>query len=109
MKRWRKNFKKKSEANSTKCAHIGDSFRRSPSTISTYDPLDGRQDETGGQCVRHRALVVHLDHPRGYRNTEAMARNRAIRDDVAARRLAWAPVGLDRHLRGAAAASGGAT
>jgi glycosyltransferase involved in cell wall biosynthesis len=52
-----------------------------------------------GRQFRHRALVVHLDHPRGYRNAEAMARNRAIRDAVASQRLAWAPVGLDRHLR----------
>jgi glycosyltransferase involved in cell wall biosynthesis len=52
-----------------------------------------------GRQFRHRALVVHLDHPRGYRNAEAMARNRAIRDEVAAKRLSWAPVGLDRHLK----------
>lgn len=51
-----------------------------------------------GRQFRHRALVVHLDHPRGYRNAEAMARNRAIRDEVAAKRIARTPVGLDRHL-----------
>jgi glycosyltransferase involved in cell wall biosynthesis len=51
-----------------------------------------------GRQFRHRALVVHLDHPRGYRNAEAMARNRAIRDEVSAKRIARAPVGLDRHL-----------
>ncbi len=51
-----------------------------------------------GRQFRHRALVVHLEHPRGYRNTEAMARNRAIRDEVAAKRLTRAQVGLDRHL-----------
>src|SRR5688572_28145364 len=51
-----------------------------------------------GVQLRHRALVVHLDHPRGYRRTEAMARNRAIRDEVAAKRVARTPAGLDRHL-----------
>ena len=51
-----------------------------------------------GRQMRHRALVVHLDHPRGYRNAEAMARNRAIRDEVAAKQITRAPVGLDRHL-----------
>jgi glycosyltransferase involved in cell wall biosynthesis len=51
-----------------------------------------------GAQIRHRALVVHLDHPRGYRREEAMKRNRAIRDEVAAQRLTRAPVGLDRHL-----------
>ncbi len=51
-----------------------------------------------GAQFRHRALVVHLDHPRGYRNAEAMARNRAIRDEVAAKRITRAAVGLDRHV-----------
>lgn len=51
-----------------------------------------------GVQLRHRALVVHLDHPRGYRRTEAMARNRAIRDEVAAKRISRTPAGLDRHL-----------
>ena len=51
-----------------------------------------------GRQIRHRALVVHLDHGRGYKRPEAIARNRAIRDEVAARRLTRAPVGLDRHL-----------
>ena len=58
-----------------------------------------------GVQLRHRALVVHLDHPRGYRRTEAMARNRAIRDEVAARRIARTPAGLDRHLTSAAGSS----
>lgn len=56
-----------------------------------------------GIQLRHRALVVHLDHPRGYRRVEAMQRNRAIRDEVAAKRIARTPAGLDRHLGPAAA------
>lgn len=55
----------------------------------------------GGQQLRHRALVVHLDHPRGYRNTAAMARNRAIRDEVAKQKVTRSPAGLDRHLTAA--------
>ena len=51
-----------------------------------------------GMQLRHRALVVHLDHGRGYKRPEAIARNRAIRDEVAAQRLTWTPAGLDRHL-----------
>lgn len=58
-----------------------------------------------GKQLRHRALVVHLDHGRGYKRPEAMARNRAIRDEVAARKLVRTPAGLDRHLD--AVASGG--
>jgi GT2 family glycosyltransferase len=54
-----------------------------------------------GMQLRHRALVVHLDHGRGYKRPEAIARNRAIRDEVAAQRLTWTPAGLDRHLRAA--------
>ncbi|MEY4609612.1 MAG: hypothetical protein RL625_1829 [Gemmatimonadota bacterium] len=51
-----------------------------------------------GMQLRHRALVVHLDHGRGYKRPEAIARNRAIRDEVAAKRLTRTPAGLDRHL-----------
>lgn len=51
-----------------------------------------------GTQIRHRALVVHLDHGRGYKRPEAIARNRAIRDEVAAKRLTRTPAGLDRHL-----------
>lgn len=54
-----------------------------------------------GKQVRHRALVVHLDHGRGYKRPEAIARNRAIRDEVAAKRLARTEHGLDAHLAGA--------
>jgi glycosyltransferase involved in cell wall biosynthesis len=61
-----------------------------------------------GVQIRHRAIVVHLDHPRGYRNEEAMRVNRAIRDEVAAQKRTRAVVGLDRHMaspRGPEAAS----
>ena len=61
-----------------------------------------------GMQVRHRTIVVHLDHGRGYKRPEAIARNRAIRDEVAAQKLTRAPEGLDRHLAalGAPAGSG---
>lgn len=59
----------------------------------------------GGQ-VRHRAHVVHLDHARGYRNAEAMARNRAIRDEVSRRRLTRTASGIDGHARAAAPEKG---
>jgi len=53
-----------------------------------------------GRQFRHRALVVHLDHPRGYKNAAGIAANRAIRDEVAAKKLTRAAVGLDRHSTG---------
>lgn len=51
-----------------------------------------------GRQFRHRALVVHLDHPRGYKNAAGIAANRAIRDEVAAKKLTRAQVGLDQYL-----------
>lgn len=51
-----------------------------------------------GKQIRHRALVVHLDHPRGYRREDVVARNRDIRDETRATRRIRTPVGLDRHL-----------
>lgn len=51
-----------------------------------------------GRQFRHRALVVHLDHPRGYRTAEGIAANRAIRDEVAAGKLTRAARGLDQYL-----------
>jgi hypothetical protein len=54
-----------------------------------------------GKQLRHRALVVHLDHGRGYKRPEAMARNRAIRDEVAARRSRGPPRGSTGTWRSA--------
>lgn len=51
-----------------------------------------------GLQVRHRAIVVHLDHDRGYRRLEAVRRNRAIRDDTATIKRVRAAVGLDQYL-----------
>jgi glycosyltransferase involved in cell wall biosynthesis len=50
-----------------------------------------------GIQVRHRAHVVHLDHPRGYRRPEIERANRAIRDETARLRRVRAPAGIDRH------------
>lgn len=51
-----------------------------------------------GRQFRHRALVVHLDHPRGYKNAAGIAANRAIRDEVAAKKLTRAARGVDQYL-----------
>ena len=51
-----------------------------------------------GKQIRHRAIVVHLDHPRGYRDEEALRQNRAIRDETARTRRVRTPEGLDRHV-----------
>ena len=51
-----------------------------------------------GRQFRHRALVVHLDHPRGYRTAAGIAANRAIRNAVRKQRLTRAAVGLDQYM-----------
>jgi len=51
-----------------------------------------------GRQIRHRALVVHLDHPRGYKKADVIARNLEIRRETALTRRTRTPAGLDRHL-----------
>ena len=57
-------------------------------------------DGIRGRQVRHRAVVVHLDHDRGYRREDAVRTNRAIRDETARTRRTRAVVGLDQYLVG---------
>lgn len=52
-----------------------------------------------GRQFRHRAIVVHLDHARGYKTAEAIAKNRAIRDEVAKKKLTRAALGLDQYCQ----------
>jgi glycosyltransferase involved in cell wall biosynthesis len=47
-----------------------------------------------GRQIRHRAIVLHLDHKRGYKTPETLAKNRAIRDAVVASRSTWCPHGI---------------
>lgn len=47
-----------------------------------------------GLRIRHRAIVVHLDHPRGYATAESIARNRAIRVQTRRSRSTWSVHGL---------------
>jgi glycosyltransferase involved in cell wall biosynthesis len=44
--------------------------------------------------VRHRAICLHLEHPRPYVNAESWARNRAFREHTRRERLAWTPCGI---------------
>ena len=44
--------------------------------------------------VRHRALLLHLDHQRGYVTPESLGRNRAIRDETVVTRRVWCPDGI---------------
>ena len=55
-----------------------------------------RLENTGvrGKRIRHRAICVHLDHPRGYASQESIQRNRAIRAETRRLRSTWAANGL---------------
>ena len=47
-----------------------------------------------GVQIRHRAPVVHLDHPRPYIREEALRHNRAVRDRIARERETRARLGI---------------
>ena len=44
--------------------------------------------------VRHRAICLHLDHPRPYFNAESWARNRVFRQYTRRERITWTPCGI---------------
>lgn len=50
-----------------------------------------------GRQVRHRAVVLHLDHPRTYRSAEGEQDNLAIRRETSRLRRIRAVTGLDRY------------
>ncbi|MBX9400629.1 glycosyltransferase family 2 protein [Lysobacter sp. BMK333-48F3] len=60
-----------------------------------------------GIRIRHRAIVVHLDHPRGYASAESIAFNRALRAQTRRQRLAWTEHGLQQQPQPDAAAVDG--
>ncbi len=49
-----------------------------------------------GLQVRHRAVCVHLDHPRAYATRESIARNRRIRRATRARGMLRTPFGIEQ-------------
>jgi glycosyltransferase involved in cell wall biosynthesis len=50
----------------------------------------------GGIRIRYFAIVLHLDHPRGYATPESKAKNRGIRDQTLRQRLVWTPMGIQK-------------
>ena len=52
--------------------------------------------------VRYSAVALHLDHARGYKTTESLERNRAIRRATRARRATWTEFGIVKGPRAAA-------
>ncbi len=49
--------------------------------------------------IQHRAILLHLDHKRGYKTRETMDKNRAIRDEVIASRSVWCPDGIQKRMQ----------
>lgn len=46
--------------------------------------------------IRYSAVCVHLDHKRGYKTPESMAKNRAIRDETKSENLKWTDFGIKK-------------
>ena len=52
-----------------------------------------------GLQIRHQAIVLHLDHNRGYKTPETMAQNQAIRDAVIASGSVWCENGIQKRTQ----------
>ncbi|MGB6269624.1 MAG: glycosyltransferase family 2 protein [Olleya sp.] len=46
--------------------------------------------------IRHKAIVLHLDHPRGYKTKESLDRNLAIRKNVKDNKVIRTPYGIEK-------------
>ena len=44
--------------------------------------------------IRYNAVVLHLDHPRGYKNQESIDKNMAIRKETRDKKIKWTPFGI---------------
>ena len=47
-----------------------------------------------GKQIRYQAIVLHLDHSRGYKTPESLAANLAIRKEVKDNKIVWTPFGI---------------
>lgn len=54
-----------------------------------------------GRHLRYTAPLVHLDHPRGYRDLEQMRAHKARIAEVRARRIDWTEHGIEKRARAA--------
>jgi glycosyltransferase involved in cell wall biosynthesis len=52
-----------------------------------------------GHGIRHQAIVLHLDHKRGYATQEMIRANLAIRDQVRSSRSIWCPDGIQKRAQ----------
>jgi len=49
-----------------------------------------------GKQIRHKAIVLHLDHARGYKTPESLAANLAIRKEVRDKKIVWSNFGIKK-------------
>lgn len=47
-----------------------------------------------GKQIRHRAIVLHLDHPRDYKTRESLEKNQLIRKNTRSSKVKWTPFGI---------------
>lgn len=50
-----------------------------------------------GVQIRHQAICLHLDHPRGYKTPESLKRNLEIREQVRKQKIIWTPFGIKKE------------
>jgi len=50
-----------------------------------------------GKQIRHKAIVLHLDHARGYKTPESLAANLSIRKEVKSNNIKWTPFGIKKE------------
>jgi glycosyltransferase involved in cell wall biosynthesis len=51
-----------------------------------------------GKQIRHKAIVVHLDHPRGYKTPESLKKNLEIRKNVRQQKIKITPYGIKKDI-----------
>ena len=51
-----------------------------------------------GKQIRHKAVVLHLDHARGYKTPESLAANLAIRKEVRKNKIKRTPFGIKKEI-----------
>jgi hypothetical protein len=49
-----------------------------------------------GKQIRHKAIVLHLDHARGYKTPESLAANLSIRKEVRMKNIKITPFGIQK-------------
>ncbi|MGB3586774.1 MAG: glycosyltransferase family 2 protein [Tunicatimonas sp.] len=49
-----------------------------------------------GKQIRHRAICIHLDHSRGYKNKESVDKNLRIRKESKRKKVIKTPYGIDK-------------